>query len=227
MGGVTQAIAAAARTFGVEIRTAAPVAQITTSGGAVTGVLLECGEELPHRPSRPPRTRRSRSSGSWTAPSAGRLRQRHRALADPQRRREGEPRGRPAAGVHRQSRLRPRSARRHHRACRVARRLEAGFQDAVNGHASRRPFADICIPSFSTTRWHRPGTTSSRCSPSGCRTSGPPSRTASTSRRTPTRSWRGWRRLRPASHLGAAPAGHRSARDGDGVRPGRRQHLPR
>jgi len=43
MGGVTQAMAAAARSFGVEIRTSAPVQEIRTRGGAVTGVVLESG----------------------------------------------------------------------------------------------------------------------------------------------------------------------------------------
>ncbi len=46
MGGVTQALAAAARSFGVEIRTSSPVAQIKVSGGRTTGVVLDSGEEL-------------------------------------------------------------------------------------------------------------------------------------------------------------------------------------
>ncbi len=46
MGGVTQALAAAARSFGAEIRTEAPVARITTKAGAVTGVTLEDGTEI-------------------------------------------------------------------------------------------------------------------------------------------------------------------------------------
>ena len=46
MGGVTQALAAAARSFGAEIRTEAAVAEITTSGGAVTGVVLADGTEI-------------------------------------------------------------------------------------------------------------------------------------------------------------------------------------
>jgi phytoene dehydrogenase-like protein len=46
MGGVTQALAASARTFGVEIRTDAPVAQITTRDGRATGVVLESGEVI-------------------------------------------------------------------------------------------------------------------------------------------------------------------------------------
>jgi phytoene dehydrogenase-like protein len=46
MGGVTNAIAAAARSFGAEIRTGAEVAQIRSSGGRVTGVALASGEEI-------------------------------------------------------------------------------------------------------------------------------------------------------------------------------------
>jgi phytoene dehydrogenase-like protein len=46
MGGVANALAAAARSFGAEIRTDAPVAQITTRAGRVTGVTLESGETL-------------------------------------------------------------------------------------------------------------------------------------------------------------------------------------
>src|SRR6266567_2645003 len=46
MGGVTSALAAAARSFGAEIRTGAEVARIRTSGGRATGVTLASGEEV-------------------------------------------------------------------------------------------------------------------------------------------------------------------------------------
>jgi phytoene dehydrogenase-like protein len=46
MGAVTRAMAAAARAFGAEIRTEAPVARIDTRGGEVTGVTLEDGDEI-------------------------------------------------------------------------------------------------------------------------------------------------------------------------------------
>jgi phytoene dehydrogenase-like protein len=46
MGGVTSALAAAARSFGAEISTDAEVARIRTSGGRVTGVTLASGEEV-------------------------------------------------------------------------------------------------------------------------------------------------------------------------------------
>jgi phytoene dehydrogenase-like protein len=46
MGGVTAALAGAARSFGAEIRTGAEVARIRTSGGRVTGVTLASGEDV-------------------------------------------------------------------------------------------------------------------------------------------------------------------------------------
>jgi len=46
MGGITEALAAAARSFGVEIRLGAPVASVQVNGGRVAGVLLEDGEEI-------------------------------------------------------------------------------------------------------------------------------------------------------------------------------------
>jgi phytoene dehydrogenase-like protein len=49
MGAVTRAMAAAARSFGAEIRTDAPVARIDVREGAVTGVTLEDGRELAAR----------------------------------------------------------------------------------------------------------------------------------------------------------------------------------
>jgi phytoene dehydrogenase-like protein len=46
MGGVSNALAAAARSFGAEVRTSTPVTRISTTDGAATGVVLEGGEEL-------------------------------------------------------------------------------------------------------------------------------------------------------------------------------------
>jgi phytoene dehydrogenase-like protein len=45
-GAVSQAIASAARSFGAEIRTEAPVARIDVRGDRATGVTLESGEEI-------------------------------------------------------------------------------------------------------------------------------------------------------------------------------------
>jgi phytoene dehydrogenase-like protein len=49
MGALTQALAAAARGLGAEIRTGATVARIATKDGAATGVVLSTGEEIPAR----------------------------------------------------------------------------------------------------------------------------------------------------------------------------------
>ena len=46
MGGVSEAIAQSARSFGAEIRTNAKVSRVLTSGGQVRGVVLENGEEI-------------------------------------------------------------------------------------------------------------------------------------------------------------------------------------
>jgi phytoene dehydrogenase-like protein len=45
-GGVSNAIASAARELGAEIRTEAPVAHVKVRGGRTTGVVLESGEEI-------------------------------------------------------------------------------------------------------------------------------------------------------------------------------------
>jgi phytoene dehydrogenase-like protein len=49
MGALTQALAAAAKAAGAEIRTGAAVARIATRDGRATGVVLSTGEELPAR----------------------------------------------------------------------------------------------------------------------------------------------------------------------------------
>jgi phytoene dehydrogenase-like protein len=46
MGGVSNALAAAARSFGAEIRTSAPVTAITTSDGRATGVVLDDDQQV-------------------------------------------------------------------------------------------------------------------------------------------------------------------------------------
>ena len=48
-GALADALAAAARDAGVEIRTSAPVIHITTKDGRATGIVLEGGEEIPAR----------------------------------------------------------------------------------------------------------------------------------------------------------------------------------
>jgi phytoene dehydrogenase-like protein len=49
LGALAEALAGAARRFGAQVRTGAAVERITTRDGAVTGVVLEGGEEIPAR----------------------------------------------------------------------------------------------------------------------------------------------------------------------------------
>jgi phytoene dehydrogenase-like protein len=49
MGAITQALAAAGRKLGVEIRTASPVAKIQVTGGRASGVVLDDGTEIAAR----------------------------------------------------------------------------------------------------------------------------------------------------------------------------------
>jgi phytoene dehydrogenase-like protein len=49
MGGLTAALAAAARSLGAEIRTGATVARVAVKNGQATGVVLSTGEEVPAR----------------------------------------------------------------------------------------------------------------------------------------------------------------------------------
>ena len=49
MGALTQALAAAARGLGAEVRTGSTVARVVTKDGAATGVVLSTGEDVPAR----------------------------------------------------------------------------------------------------------------------------------------------------------------------------------
>ena len=127
--------------------------------GAVTGVVLESGEEI----SAPTRRHHGPPADLVPAPArpprpARRLRRRHRALEVPQRHGEGQPRGRPAAGVHQPARLRPGGARRHDRAGRVARRHRGRVPGRGRPAAPRRCRSPTSAsPASSTTRSRRAG----------------------------------------------------------------------
>ena len=148
MGGVTQAMAAAAQSFGVEIRTSAPVREITTHGGAVTGVVLESGEEIT-----------APTVVTTAHPAISFLRLVDQAALPPDFVADIE-RWKTRSGVVKVNlavdRLPEFTAKPgfdpdvHGGTIVLAESLdevEGGFQDAVQGRASARPFADICIPS--------------------------------------------------------------------------------
>jgi len=148
MGGVTQAIAAAARTFGAEIRTASPVARILTDGGTVRGVALESGEEL---------VAPIVVTTAHPAVSFLKLIPRHELpgdfVADIERwkSRSGTVKINLALDHLPTFASHPDFDPQIHGGTIVLAEslddVETAFQDAVSGSPSDRPFADICIPS--------------------------------------------------------------------------------
>jgi phytoene dehydrogenase-like protein len=148
MGGVSRALAAAAVSFGAEIRTAAPVSRISASNGQVTGVVLEGGEEL-----------RSRVVVAATHPKIAFLRLLDRQelpgdfVADIERWKTRSGVVKINLAVERLPDFvdKPGFDPEVHGGTIVLAEslddVEGGFQDAVAGRPSGRPFADICIPS--------------------------------------------------------------------------------
>lgn len=148
MGGVTQALAGAARAFGAEIRTEAPVAQITTRAGEVTGVLLESGEQID-----------ASTVITTTHPQISFLRLMDHTdlpadfLSDIEkwRSRSGTVKINVALDRLPTFASHPDFDPQIHGGTIVLAdsldEIEAGFQEAVAGRPSTRPFADICIPS--------------------------------------------------------------------------------
>jgi phytoene dehydrogenase-like protein len=148
MGGVTAAMASAARSVGAVIRTGADVERINTAGGQTTGVVLHGGEEL----SAPLVVTTIHPQISFL-----RLLERDQLpagfVADIERwdSRSGVVKVNVAVDRLPEFTSRPGFDPDVHGGTIVLARsldeLETAFQDAVAGYAARRPFADICIPS--------------------------------------------------------------------------------
>jgi phytoene dehydrogenase-like protein len=148
MGGVTQAMAAAAGALGAEIRTSAPVRRITTRGGRSTGVVLEGGEELA-----------ADLVVAATHPRITFLEQVDRAelpeefVTDIERwkTRSGTVKVNLAVDRLPEFAARPGFDPQVHGGTIVLAEslddIEAAFQDAAAGRPSALPFADVCIPS--------------------------------------------------------------------------------
>ncbi len=148
MGGVTHALAAAARSFGAQIRTSAQVARITTHGGSATGVVLDDGEELI-----------ATTVVTTAHPAISFLRLLDRRdlpadfVADIERwkSRSGVVKVNLAVDRLPEFAGKPGFDPEVHGGTIVLAEslddLERGFQDAVAGQGSARPFADIAIPS--------------------------------------------------------------------------------
>ena len=148
MGGVTRALAAAARAAGAEVRTSAPVRRITTRGGRVTGVVLDGGEELAAEvvvaTTHPKRTFLEHLDPAELPAEF---------VADIRRwkSRSGTVKVNLAVDRLPEFTARPGFDPEVHGGTIVLAEslddLEGAFQDAAAGRASARPFADICIPS--------------------------------------------------------------------------------
>jgi phytoene dehydrogenase-like protein len=148
MGGVSNALAAAAAAFGAEIRTSSPVLRITTEGGQATGVVLEGGEEL-----------RAGVVVAATHPKIAFLRLLERDqlpadfVADIERWKTRSGVVKVNLAVERLPEFvdKPGFDPEVHGGTIVLAEslddVEGGFQDAVAGRPSGKPFADICIPS--------------------------------------------------------------------------------
>jgi phytoene dehydrogenase-like protein len=148
MGAVSRAIAAAAASFGAEVRTGARVARITTAADRVTGVALESGEEL-----------RSDLVVAAVHPKVaflelvGRDRLPDAFVADIEhwRTRSGVVKVNLAVDRLPEFAAKPGPDPEVHGGTIVLAEslddIEGAFQDAVAGRPSATPFADICIPS--------------------------------------------------------------------------------
>ena len=148
MGGVSNALASAARSFGVEIRTESPVASIGVRGGVTTGVVLANGEEIDadvvvttvH-----PQRAFLELVGAEHLPDD---------FVDDIKRwrtRSGSVKVNLAIDRLPEFTSRPGFDPEVHGGTIVLAEslddVESAFQDAVRGKAAERPFADICIPS--------------------------------------------------------------------------------
>jgi phytoene dehydrogenase-like protein len=148
MGGVTAALAAAARSFGAEIRTGAEVARIRTRAGRVTGVTLATGEDID-----------AATVVTTAHPQISFLRLLDPAVLPPGfvedirgwQTRSGTVKINLALGRLPVFASHPEFDPQVHGGTIVLAEslddVETAFQDAVSGRPSSVPFADICIPS--------------------------------------------------------------------------------
>ena len=148
MGGVTGALAAAARSLGAEIRTGAEVARIRTRAGRVTGVTLATGEDID-----------AATVVTTAHPQISFLRLIDPAVLPPGfvedirgwQTRSGTVKINLALGRLPVFASHPEFDPQVHGGTIVLAEslddIETAFQDAVRGRPSSLPFADICIPS--------------------------------------------------------------------------------
>jgi phytoene dehydrogenase-like protein len=156
-GSVSEAIAAAARAFGAEIRTGAPVARILAEDGRAAGVALESGEEIRARRvvsnADPRRTFLELVGEAHLAPDFAAALRRYRyrgssgkvnlALAE-----LPDFTCLPGAGAHLRGAISVSPSVDY---------LERAYDEAKYGEFSRRPYLDIVIPSLLDPQMAPPG----------------------------------------------------------------------
>ncbi len=229
MGGVTGAIAAAARSFGAEIRTGAEVARIRTRAGRVTGVTLASGEEI--------------DAGvviTTAHPAISFLRLLDAAGLPPGfvadirgwQTRSGTVKINLALDRLPVFTSHPEPDPQVYGGTIVLAEslddVETAFQQAVSGQPSALPFADICIPSVFDDSLAPPGqhvmSLFTQWVPHGYADAPHEAELAAHADRVLAPGGSGRARLH---QLRTAPPGDRAAPDAGGVRPGGREHLPR
>ena len=229
MGGVTRALADAARAFGAQVRTDAEVARIRTRAGQVTGVTLASGEDIDAPvvvttahpqisflrlldPAVLPADFVEDIRGWQTRSGTVKINLALRRLPVFTSHPEPDPQVHGGTIVLAES----------------LDDVETAFQDAVSGRPSARPFADICIPSVFDDSLAPPGhhvmSMFTQWVPH--RYADHPQPDELSGVRRPGDRPDGDRGPR-VHRLDPAPPGHRPAPDAGGVRAGRRQHLPR
>jgi phytoene dehydrogenase-like protein len=185
MGAVATALEASARSFGAEIRVDAPVERILESDGRVRGVVLTSGEELVAPivvAATHPQITFLRHLDAGQLPEA--FVEDIRAWKS----RSGTVKINLALDRAPVFAAKPDQAdlTGGFELAHSIEYLERAFEEARSGRAATAPFSDGSMPTFADPSLAPAGSTSSRCSRSGVRPSGPMSPTTRSSRHTPT-----------------------------------------
>ena len=157
-GAISNAIAAAAREAGVEIRTSAAVSRIASRNGRATGVVLENGDEIQgDRVSSSVDPRLTFLEVSRSAGAARRLRRGGPPIQVPRIVRQSQSRARRAAGLHAVCRVTDATCAARSRISPSVEYMERAYDQAKYGAYSQRPYIDIVIPSLTDPSVAPPG----------------------------------------------------------------------
>ena len=157
-GGISNAIASAARALGAEIRTEAPVARIIVKNGRATGVVLEDGEEIEATDVLSSvDARRTFLSLARAGHARRRVRGRGPAVQVPRLVGQGQPRGRSAARLHVPARARRAPPRRDLVLARRSTRWSGPTTTRSTAGSAPKPYIDMIIPTLVDPSMAPPG----------------------------------------------------------------------